>query len=339
MLEARQEKILLAVIREYVSSAEPVGSSLLAQKYDLECSPATIRNELARLEELGYLGHPHTSAGRVPMDKAYRYYVDRLLERRIQPPPEASAIARELSGGVQELDDFIAHTVRVLAQTTQYTSVVAGPRIGRSLFKYLQLVKVGPSTILLVMMTQAGAIVHRAIEVSYPLAPEDLQRMTNVLNDRLRGLAVDTITGELLRNLPERVDVEILERVGEATRDLARQSSERVTLEGTSNLLGQPEFRDVHKARTLIEVLEQEKLVAEILEKSLCADSGVGVVIGAENRFPSMRDVTMVTATYSVNGVLLGSIGVIGPTRLPYERIISVVRFVADSVGRRLAQA
>lgn len=338
VLEPRQEKILLAVIREYIATAEPVGSAILSQKYNFECSPATIRAEMARLEELGYLYQPHTSAGRVPLDRAYRHYVDRLLERRIAPPPpEAEAIVREMADAQMELDALIEHTSRILSQMTHYTALVLGPRLGRSLFRYLQLVQVAEHTILLVMMTHTGGIVHRTIEVSSDIRPEDLIRMTNVLNDRLRGMAVDAISLDFLRRIPEPVDSEILLRVGEATVELARGSRDRVVYEGAANLLGQPEFRDVEKARGLLEVLEQEKMVAEILDKSL-SEEGIGVVIGAENRCTQMRECTMVTASYAVHGVLLGTIGVLGPTRLPYERVISIVHYVADRFGRRLGQ-
>lgn len=335
MLEPRQEKILLALISEYIGSAEPVGSALLSQKYNFDCSPATIRAEMARLEDLGYLFHPHTSAGRIPCDKAYRFYVDRLMSKSIAPPEEAQAIARELADPVTQLEALIEQTSRTLSQMTRYTSVVLGPRLGRCLFKYLQLVSVGPGKLLLVMMTHAGSVVHRVVDVSMDVPPEDLTRLTNLLTDRLSGLTVDSIDSDLLEALPFEVDAQLIARVGEATRELARQSREKVFLEGTAHLLHQPEFRDVEKARQLLEVLEQEQLVAEILEKSLGA-GGLGVVIGSENSLTQMHDCTMVTATYHLEGVMLGAIGVVGPTRLPYERVMSVVRCVADNFTRCL---
>ncbi|MBM3463203.1 MAG: heat-inducible transcription repressor HrcA [Armatimonadetes bacterium] len=336
MLEPRQEKILLAVIREYIETAEPVGSGVLVSKYNLNCSSATIRNEMVRLEEMGYLYQPHTSAGRVPCDQGYRYYVDRLLERRITPPHDAEELAHRMGEAQLELDALIDHTSRLLSQATHYTSLVLGPRLGRSLFKYLQLMNVGPHHLLLVMMTHTGGVVHRVVEISGSVDADHLARITNLLNDRLRGLSVDAINNEFLRTLP--VDSEILDRVAEATHDLSMQSRERVVYEGAANLLGQPEFRDVEKARALLEVLEQEKVVAEILDKSL-AEEAVGVIIGGENRISQMQGCTMVTAAYKVDGVLLGTIGVLGPTRLPYDRVISIVQYVADSFSHRLGRA
>lgn len=336
-MDSRQGKILHAVIEEYIQTAEPVGSAVLTQKYRLECSSATIRNEMARLEEQGFLTQPHTSAGRVPQDKAYRFYVDHLLAQRIHPPPEASTIDRQLEDKGREVEALVDHARHLLSQMTRYTALVLGPRLGRSLFKYLQLVPVGEEQILLVMMTHTGSLVHRLIEVSAPIAAEDLSRMTNMLNDRLRGLALDSITVEFLRSMPEPLDPDIMQRVTETTRELSHPTGHRIVFEGAANLLDQPEFRDVQKARALLEVLEQEKLLAEIMDKSL-SDSGIEVVIGSENPLSEMHDCTMVTATYQVGGVPVGSLGVLGPTRLPYERIISLVECFSHLFSVHLAR-
>ncbi len=337
MVESRQEKILLAVIRKYIETAEPVGSATLLQKYGLECSSATVRNEMARLEEMGFLAQPHTSAGRIPQDAAYRFYVDRLLSGRLPSPPEASTIERGLAESAPDAEGLIMAISRLLAHLTRYTALALGPRLSRSLFKYLQLAAVGPHQVLLVMMTHAGSIVHRVIEVSSVVTSEDLSRMTNLLNERLSGLSMDAISLEFLKGLPGPIDHSILERVSEATRELARSSSDRVLFEGAAHLLGQPEFRDVQKARALLEVLEEEKLLAEILEGSL-SDTGVEVMIGAENRISEMHDCTMITATYRVDGVAVGSVGVLGPTRMPYDRVMSIVGCAASLFGMRLSQ-
>lgn len=335
-LEARQEKILLAIIREYIETAEPVGSASLLQKYNLGCSSATIRNEMARLEEMGFLAQPHTSAGRMPLDRAYRYYVDRLMQKQIAPPPEAPTIAREFEDTTRELEVLIDHARRRLSQLTRYTSVVLGPRLGRSLFKYVQLVKLAERQVLLVMMTHAGTVIHRIIELRSASDTEDFTRITNLLNDRLSGMSMDTISVDFLSRLPGGTPPEIMQRVSEATRDLARES--RVYFEGASNLLAEPEFRDVQKARALLEVLEQESVLAEILDKSLPQD-GVAIVIGGEHALLPMRECTMITATYTVSGVSVGSIGVIGPMRLQYDRVISIVKYVAEMFGNRLTEA
>jgi heat-inducible transcriptional repressor len=337
VLEPRQERILLAVIREYIESAEPVGSAVLCQKYNLECSPATIRAEMGRLEEMGYLAQPHTSAGRVPLDRAYRHYVDRLLRERIQPPPEASSIAREFLDPHIELEELIEHTTHLLSHLTRYTSVVLGPRLGRSLFKYLQLVPVAPRQILLVMMTHAGGIVHKVVEVSHPVDAEQLARITNMLNDRLPGLSLEALNRGL-QELPEPLEPEIALRLSEATRELTREFESRAFYEGVSRLLEQPEFRDAQKARALIEIIEEERLLVEIMERSL-SSKGLAVVIGTENRVSEMREFTVVTATYTVDGVAVGSLGVLGPTRLSYERVIPIVCYVADRLGSRLSRA
>jgi len=338
LLEPRQERILLAVVREYIETAEPVGSAALLQKYALACSSATVRHEMARLEQLGYLVQPHTSAGRVPVDRAYRYYVDRLMEKRIAPPPEAPDIARGYADSEREIEALIDHTRRRLSQLTRYTSLVLGPRLGRSYFKYVQLVGLGPRQVLLVMMTHTGSVVHRVIDLTSAAESVDFNRLTNLLNDRLSGMSMDAISVDFLRELLEPVQPEIVTRLGEATRDLAREYESRVFYEGASNLLDQPEFRDVQKARALLEVLEQETILAEILDKSQPSE-GIGVVIGGEHALMPMRECTMITATYCVGGIPMGTLGVIGPTRLQYVRALSIVKCVAESFGQRLTQS
>lgn len=337
MLEPRQEKILLAVIREYIQTAEPVGSASLLQKYNLGCSAATIRNEMVRLEDMGYLTQPHTSAGRVPVGKAYRYHVNRLLEKRIAPPPEAPDITREFEDADRELEALLDHTRRRLSQLTRYTSLVVGPRLGRSLFKYLQLIKAAPRQVILVMMTHAGTVAHRVIELSVDVEIGDLERITTMLNERLRGKSLDAIDFTFLQSLPQPAEPEILRRVSQVTQELSHEYENRLYFEGASNLLNQPEFRDTQKARGLLEVLEQERLLAEILDKSLPRE-GVAVVIGGEHMLSQMRECTMVMATYSVEGVSVGSIGVIGPMRLRYDRVISIVKYMADAFGHRLSR-
>ncbi len=337
LLEPRQEEILLAVIREYIQTAEPVGSAALLQKYALGCSSATVRNEMARLEEMGFLVQPHTSAGRVPLDKAYRFYVDRLLEKRIVPPPEASLIAREFEDD-HELESLIDHTRRRLSQLTRYTSVVLGPQLRCSVLKYLQLIRLGPRQVLLVMMTCSGTVVHRVIELSVDAAGEDFESTTAMLNDRLRGMSLEAIRPAFLRTLTPSVAPEIAARVGEITSEMASCQGSRLFYEGASNLLGQPEFQDVGKARGLLELLEQESLLAEILDKSLPME-GVAVVIGGEHPLSQMRECTLVTATYHLGGVAVGTVGVIGPMRLRYDRVISIVSCVAEVFGRRLSAA
>jgi heat-inducible transcriptional repressor len=260
------------------------------------------------------------------------------MEKRIAPPPEASVIARGFDDVDRELEVLISHTRRRLSQLTRYTALVLGPHLGRSLFKYLQLVKLSPRQILLVMMTHAGSVVHRAIELNSDISDVDVNRLTNMLNDRLAGLSLDDISPEFLRGLPGLVEPQLIARLGEVTHDLRREHEHRLFLEGASNLLDQPEFRDVQKARDLLAVLEQESVLAEILDKSVPQD-GVGVFIGGEIMPTPMRECSMVVATYSVRGVTVGTIGVIGPMRLQYDRVISIVKYVADVFGDRLSQA
>ncbi|HXE73815.1 MAG TPA: heat-inducible transcriptional repressor HrcA [Candidatus Nitrosotenuis sp.] len=328
MLEARQQKILLAVIREHVRTAEPVGSGQVARRYALNCSAATIRHEMARLEEMGYLGQPHTSAGRLPLDRAYRFYVDRLLETGVNPPPEARGL--HLAASTRLLETMLAEALRQLSELTRYTALILSPQLRPSLLRYLQLVPLGPRHLLLVLLTSTGQVVQKAIEVSSDI-PDHLESTTRALNQRLRGLPLGQITRDLLRDLEVEVDEEIL--WGLSTE--APLEGARVMLDGTSHLLDQPEFKDLERLRAVLRVLDEEELLAEVLSKTLHS-SGLQAWIGSENELPEIRGCSLLSAPYCYRGQPVGSMAILGPTRMPYARMLGILQGMADLLSSRL---
>jgi len=335
-LTSRQENILLAIVKEYIRTAEPVSSQALLLKHDFVFSSATLRSEMASLEDLGYLIQPYTSAGRIPSDRAYRFYVDTLMQEEIPPPPEALSIRRQYQYLDAEMDRMIQQTTRLLADLTRYTSLVLAPQIRKTFFKYLKLLPLGPGTILMVLLTNTGSMLKRVVEVTEEVQPETLEKVANLLNERLNGISFALMDAPFLEF--SSVDFEktlLLREISRATVEAAREHEEKLFYEGTSHLLEVPEFRDLNKLQTILEFLEEEKLIAEILGKTL-ASPGIQVGIGSENRCVEIRDCAMITATYQVGGKPLGTIGIIGPTRMPYRNIISIVDYVAGSFSDKL---
>lgn len=334
-LDPRQEQILLALVREYIQTGEPVGSGALPGRYHLEYSPATIRHEMSHLDDLGFVSQPHTSAGRVPQDKSYRYFVDRLLQQEMPAPPEAPVIRREVQQTHSPLDRAVEEISRILSELTHYSAVVLGPRLRKTFFKYLQLAPVDRHRVLMVLLTTTGGMVNHVIELSQPVSPRDLERFTNVLNDRLRGLPIDAISQELMEGAQGVIPAEVLTRLRQATDEATLQEEPRVFQSGAAQLCDFPEFQDVHKLRAVLDILYEERVIAEILEKTLDGN-GVQVTIGSEHPHEEMRDCTMVSAVYRLGGTPIGSLGIVGPTRMPYDRVIAIVQYLAEQVTSRL---
>jgi heat-inducible transcriptional repressor len=337
MLTPRQKEILEIVVKEYVKSAEPVASSVIIQKYDLSCCSATVRNEMAHLEDLGYLEQPHSSAGRIPGDKAYRLFVDEIIRKKIALPPEKAAvtIAREYEIIQTHLEILLDKTARLLSQLTHYTSLILAPRLRKNLFKYLRLVSLSHNTVVLFMITTTGAVLNRVIEVSKPLNPEDLERITALLNDRLQGRAIEK-TERLLEDiyLQEPYN-ELFDTIRDASQGLLEDHTREVFFGGRTRLLDLTEFKDFNKIRVLMELLEEEKVLAEILHGTISSD-GIQVLIGEENPVREMKECSIITAVYSIDGEPAGSLGVIGPKRMPYEEIIPIVNFTAENFSIKL---
>lgn len=337
MLNNRQKKVLEIIIREFVESGEPVASATLANKYNMGFCSATIRNDMAKLEEMGYLEQPHTSSGRIPKDKAYRLYVDEIVSRKIAPPPEfaAQTIEREYQLIQIQLEILLEKTARLLSQLTHYTSMLLAPRLAKCLFKYLKLVSLSPRTILLFVLTNTGSIFHRTIEVSKPLSPEDLERVTNLLNDRLQGKSINRIEQLIGDDLSVEIGNELIDGLRGASYNILGDHSKDVILEGRTHLLDFFGFKDISRIKVLMELLEDEKVVAEILSGTL-KGYGIQVFIGEENPVDEMKECSIVTATYDFDGEPIGTLGILGPKRMPYDKVIQIVNYIAENFSSKL---
>lgn len=334
-LEHRKQVLLRAVVDVHVRTAEPVGSKAIVESYQLPVRAATVRNELAEMTDLGFLIQPHTSAGRVPSDLGYRFYVDRLME----PPPQGEELRRGAAvlrqHAYDELDEILRQTCRLLSSLTRYASVASIPELDSQVVNQIHLTSLAPHRVLAVVIPHAGDVLHRFIETKEPVAPTTLTRLGGLLNEKL-----STLTFEQVRLLPptafEETPGELRALCGtvlEALQDLlAPDPGAEVVVEGTSQIMRQPEFQDVARLETLLSALEQRQELLRVLRDSV-SHRLTAIRIGGENPQAGMRECSLVAARYSLGQGAYGTIGVIGPTRMDYARAVSAVRAMAGCLS------
>lgn len=333
-LSERKLKILQAIISDYVRSAEPVGSRTLSKKYDLGISPATIRNEMADLEEMGYLTHPHTSAGRVPSDKAYRLYVNALMEKKELSGEEKLVIAQRLQGSVNEFEKTIEHAAAVLSEITNLTSFAMTPAQNNDTLKFINLLPVDEQTVVLMIVAESGKISNQALRMKVPYTEESLQLLAKTMTYNYKG---KTISEALTLNIIEDVETDITAMSGLAAnvmpnfmKTLEDMLNVNLYMEGLTNIFDIPEYNDLGKARSFLNMLSQKE---DFTRKLLEREDGIIVTIGEENADDIMQDCSLITATYHVDGKMVGKIGVIGPTRMQYGEVTSIIEYLTDNLN------
>ncbi len=332
MLDERKQRILQAVIQDYISSAEPVGSRTLARKYDLGVSPATIRNEMADLEMLGYLEHIHTSSGRVPSSKGYRLYVDSLLPVQPMTDAEKAMIDKWYKAKVQQLDQVFQETAKIISKLTRNVSLVLAPQISKAAFRCMQFLPLDDHRVIAVLMTDAGFVENRIMEMPAGSSFEDFQRMAKVINDCLAGHTLGAIQNGSLKQIEAEIGDNGLYESAMTLIDKAlnSQRKERLYLGGTTEMMEQPEFHNVDKVKELLIMLEKDQLMKDILKAHL--GDGLTVTIGQENEYSGIKDCSIITATYHLDGELLGSMAVLGPTRMEYGRTMSLLNYMNNNL-------
>ncbi|MCL5117165.1 MAG: heat-inducible transcriptional repressor HrcA [Firmicutes bacterium] len=333
-MDLRKQRVLEALIDDYIATAEPVGSRTLARKYALGVSSATIRNEMADLEDLGFLEQPHTSAGRIPSDKGYRYYVDQIMKPAPLVQAERERIRHAYQVRVRELHWFIHQTARLVSELTQYPSLVVAPPVEQSALTDLSFIPLGDSTVLMVLKTSGGMVENQTF-----LLPEefDAQKLASLAQDftrEFRGVAIQELKHRILD--PLQGDINRYQELWQlALKWVTGQDSEedKVSLAGPLNILNYPEFRDVDKVRRVLGFLEKETALQLV---SRTESEGVQVVIGAESLLDDIQDCSLVTATYRVGADVVGHLMVLGPRRMQYGRVMSIVQAVSDELTRVL---
>ncbi|OAT82304.1 heat-inducible transcriptional repressor HrcA [Desulfotomaculum copahuensis] len=339
-MDARKQDILLAIITDYIATAEPVGSRTIARKYRLGISPATIRNEMADLEEMGYIEQPHTSAGRVPSESGYRYYVDYLMKREELSSGEEKLIRENYRSKVKDVGQVIQLTGQLLSQLTRYAAVVMSPRVGPSAFKHVRLIGMGPGRAMMLVVMDNGSLHHRMVEVPESITDPDLETISSVLSAKLQGHTMESIKMTLIKEIYAELarHRNILDLALDLIREgLTVEPGDKIYLGGVFNILNQPEFHNVEKVKTLLSLLEQEEMVCNLLSGGEDAP-GVTVRIGNEMHCREIVDCSMVIAPYRISGRAGGSIGVLGPTRMDYAKVVSVVECMTRNLSRALEE-
>lgn len=332
-MDERKIRILQAIINDYINTAEPVGSRTIAKKYDLGISSATIRNEMADLEEMGYLEQLHSSSGRKPSNKGYRLYVDKLMQIPNLTPEEQYRIKTQiLDTALFEIDKIIKQTTALLSELTQLTCIVKTPSVSKSYIKYIQLVNIDSTNVLLVIITDNGIIKNNVIRVGKNVGADVLAKLSKILSARLINLNCEQINLEVINNL--RIDLAGYEDIFNATipvlyESLSSSDNLEVFAEGTTNIFNYPEYKDIEKARHFLSLLDNKNKLVGLLSNN----SGISVKIGNENFIEGAEDCSVVSAIYSLNDRPIGELGVIGPTRMPYSKVISILANVVRELN------
>ncbi|MBC5710326.1 heat-inducible transcriptional repressor HrcA [Hungatella hominis] len=328
-LDGRKVTILKAIIKTYLETGEPVGSRTISKYTDLNLSSATIRNEMSDLEELGYIVQPHTSAGRIPSDKGYRFYVDQIMQEKEE---EFTEIKDLMLKRVDRVELLLKQMARILAQNTNYAALISAPQYHRNKLKFIQLSKVDDGKLLVVIVVEGNMIKNTMIPVSQQLSDEGLLNLNILLNNALNGLTIEEINLDVISRLKEQAGIhsEVVDRVlGEVAEAIRADDDDlQIYTSGATNIFKYPELSDGEMASRLIGTLEQKELLQELVDdvNSSESSSGIQVYIGEEAPVQTMRDCSIVTANYELGEGLRGTIGIIGPKRMDYEKVLNTLR-------------
>lgn len=341
-LGERKLKILEAIISNYLDTAEPVGSRTISKNYDLGVSPATIRNEMADLEDLGFIMQPHTSAGRIPSDKGYRLYVDMLMAAKERNEKHMEYV-EALVASAGRIENMLQEIASAIAKETNLTAVVSTPQYTKCTVKNIQLIELEANKVLAVVVTDGNMANNYVFEVAVPVNQKELNRLSFILNEKLHGLNVEEINLPLIEEMKafagnqDEVIGKVLEVIFQSVKN---NESTEIFTSGTLNMLRLPEFSNLEKATTLMETLEKKDQIRQLLltgyEEADYEHDGVSVKIGAETGIEEMSDCSLITTTYHIDGKPLGVIGVIGPKRMDYENAITSLKCLIKQIEHKM---
>jgi heat-inducible transcriptional repressor len=337
-LDERKAAILRAIVSHYVRSGEPVGSKTVVERFDLRVSAATVRNEMALLEDAGFLYQPHTSAGRIPTDAGYRYFVDAWTRHPRLSEAETHTIRRFFSEPRFELEDALQKTASLLSSLTSHAALVFAEALDRNVVRHVELVRLAGDKAMVLLVTDTGRVANHLVLIPDALDNVQLEHTAEMLNRVVVGAALETAP-EMMSRALERFPLELRDAVATVARaleeELTERATERVFLEGTSNMVDEGKFADLETVRQVIGALEHKRLLLEVLAHRLASDA-VSVRIGTENVLEEMQLCSIITAPYGAEGSIAGSLAVVGPTRMDYRRTVAAVHEVAVSLGRML---
>jgi heat-inducible transcriptional repressor len=335
-IDGRKIRILQAIINDYINTGEPVGSRTIAKKYDLGIGSATIRNEMSDLEDMGYLEQPHTSSGRIPSNKGYRLYVDNLMDKELLSAEEELHIKKYIIDcAMLEVDKIVKQASTLLSELTNLTCIVQTASVMRSYIKSVQLLKVDGHNLISVIVTDNGVIKNHRIKVSQMPSLEELVDINNVINGRLRNLNIDEINLEVINNLKRDLKGydDLFNAIVPALYDtLKDDKSSEIFMEGTTNIFNYPEYNDIDNAKEILNLLYNKDYVIELIEPN----GEISIKIGDENYLPEAKNCSVISAEYSFGGKPLGTIGLIGPRRINYSRVIAIMGQVMKELNDTL---
>lgn len=333
-LTERKLKILQAIIDSYIRSAEPVGSRTLARHFDNAVSPATIRNEMSDLEAMGYLTHPHTSAGRVPSDKAYRLYVNNMMQKVELPQEEQDSIRKKLLADVDEFDKTIQRAAELLSEITNLASFAMTPTQSQDKLNFVNLMPIDDRTVILMIVAESGRSQNTLLHLEEPCSEDSLRILSKTITRDYRGQRLsDMLTSSIINDF--KTDISAIGQLAKNIRPSFMRTLEDMLnvdlyMDGLSNIFDIPEFSDLSRAKSFVSMFDKRD---ELRQTLMNRDDGMVVTIGSENTPVDMKDCSLITATYHVNGRYVGKIGVIGPTRMRYGEITSIVQYMTDNLN------
>ena len=335
-LSDRKLKILHAIIKTYLETGEPVGSRTISKYTDLHLSSATIRNEMADLEELGYIMQPHTSAGRIPSDRGYRLYVDMLMEEKTQ---ELNEMQEQMLQKADKMEQLLKQAAKVLASNTNYATMVSTPRGSANKIKFIQLTMVDDEQLIAVIVLGGNVIKNRIINVEEPLSNENLLKLNMLLNTTLNGMAIEEINLGLIARLKEQAGPhsEVIGKVLDAVADSIQLEEEmQIYTSGATNIFKYPELSDKQSAQEIISAFEEKQQLTELVTQTLAREdnTGIQVYIGDETPVQTMKDCSVVTATYELGDGMKGTIGIIGPKRMDYEHVLKSMKRLQNELDQ-----
>ena len=334
-LSERKLKILQAIIADFIRTAEPVGSRTISKNYDLGISPATIRNEMSDLEELGYLTHPHTSSGRVPSEKAYRLYVNQMMNKRELTEEEKTSISMQLNSNVTELENLVQRAAHVLSEITNLTAFALTPRQDHDTLKYINLLPVDEKTVVLMLVSESGKVSNTAVKLDRPISEETLQLLAKTMTYNYRGKTLsEALTFDIIKAVKSDAEaMTMFEKniVPNFVRTLEDMLNVHLYMDGLTNIFSLPEYNDLDKAKMFLEMVNKKDDLTKTL---INRDNGVIITIGNENQNEMMQDCSLISATYHDDGKMVGKIGVIGPTRMRYGEVTSVVEYLTENISK-----
>lgn len=334
MLTDRQLQILKVIVDDFISSGQPIGSRQISKREEISFSSSTIRNEMADLEELGYLEKTHTSSGRIPSEKGYRFYVDHLLKPQVITNHDMKMLRSVFSENAYETEQVIRKSATILSDLTNYTSIILGPDVQLHKVKRFSIVPLSAKNAVAIIVTDNGHVENRVVDLPEGLHPSDFEKMVNILNERLVGIPIVQIPYYLEREVSNIIRQHVGAYNGllqSIFMGIEQHSDSKIYYGGKTNMLNQPEFHDLDKIRMLMEMMETQSQIQALLHRD---SPGIQIRIGSENELNAVEDCSIITATYSTNEEQVGSIAIIGPKRMDYQRVITLLDHMSGDLSK-----